>query len=155
MQKTETAKPYTYGELAALCTHDGLTFLAALSALLQVGASQVLTNGAVLQEGLVVGELKANIEEAIARLATTPQPIILAVIQRALPPVTDKDMLPPLQVKDEEYVCPVCGAELIEEDQGRPHFWMCRECGASGTAVYGACFKQHTNVLDGDGNPAR
>lgn len=159
MSNKKKKNPYTYEELSRLFTSDGLTARIALSLLMQVGADQAKYASVVeaTRNGhpLISEPMMKDIEEATGRLADTPQPIILAVIQRVLPPVTDKDMLPPLPEEDKEDVCPVCGAELPNATPGKAHFWTCPECGSTGLASYGKRFIGHTNVLDADGMSAR
>ena len=148
---SEEQNPYSYKDLAGLCKSNPMVFHMALAIVWAVGTEQIANDGVKFDSGnLLAGNLQKETEDIAARLADTPLPIILAVIQRDMLPVEDKDMLPPLPKKDEEFVCPVCGSEIYPEDD---HTWECPDCGASGTNVYGEVFIRHDNVCNGDGDP--
>lgn len=151
----------TYEELVNECQRDTAAFKMAFILLGGWGAKNIDSlTPEYLQGNMMTGLYKEKLVKLAKGMAEAPSEVLLAVIQRALPPIVgDGKEIPYLHdFGDEDGICPVCGAEFEYEgdndvdDSGTIVSWTCPECGASGQAAYNGVFDRHYNVVDKDGN---
>lgn len=151
----------TYQELEKACREDTATFRMAFILLCGCGAQNIGALTARALQGNMMTELyKERLVNLAKGMSETPSEVVLAVIQRALPPIWgDGNEIPHLHIfGDEEDICPVCGSEIEYDgdnqidDDGTIVSWTCPGCGATGKSGYTSVFDGHYLVHDGDGN---
>lgn len=155
-----------YEKLREIYLQQGHTvFIMALSVLLKVGSDGLeICDGTELIPGNLFTEgAKLQIMQAAKVMANSPGDVLLAVIQRVLPEISD-----PAGVRipfshafgDQQCVCPLCGGELEYQgdqviiDDGTLVSWVCKSCGAIGKEGADIVFGHHYDVYDAEGNMA-
>ena len=136
-----------------------LTFMVALNIAMGHGVhlKDVLKNGALSQSNFIAREVSVPAVSLAQELANTDPLVLMAFIQRELPPIEgDDELIPRPNGGHEDGICPFCGAKIqyngdqeITDDSDTAVTWHCPECESTGTACYHGVFAGHTDLYNG------
>lgn len=147
----------TYNEMEQIYRQDKANFLLALNAVMVYGQA---VKDMDVSDGNFVAEInKRKIREIAIQLQDSKLSVIMALVQREMPPIEgDGKDIPLLNNGHKDGICPCCGAKIvfqgdqeITDDSDTCVSWKCPECGAHGESYYTGVFDGHGVIEEGPG----